>query len=73
MANLPPVSLTLAATLSPVSLSPVASLPLISMTPAVAKFGASAVGTGVVDTGGAPLTCDYLRKFSEKFEMTLML
>ncbi len=30
--------------------------------------------TGVIDTGGAPtLTCEYLRGFLKKFEMTLML
>ncbi len=70
MANLPPVSLALATNLSPVSLSPMPCLPLVSVKPAVAKFGTSAV---VVDTGGAPLTYEYLRKFSEKFEMTPML
>ncbi len=44
----------------------------------VAKSAASVVdtggkfATGVVDTGGT-LTCEYLRAFSKKFEMILML
>jgi hypothetical protein len=29
--------------------------------------------TGVVDTGGVPLTWEYLREFSKNFEMTFML
>jgi hypothetical protein len=42
------------------------------------KFAASVIdaggkfATGVVETGGAPI-CEYLREFSEKFEMTLLL
>jgi hypothetical protein len=46
----------------------VANLPPVSTKPAVlvAKFAA-----GVVDTGGRTLTCEYLHKFSQKFEMTL--
>jgi hypothetical protein len=45
----------------------VANLPLVSTTLAklVAKFA-----TGVIETRGA--TCEYLRKFSNKFETVLM-
>jgi hypothetical protein len=52
----------------------------------VAKFAAGVVDTGgkfaagVVDTGGnlppvslTPVACEYLREFSKKFEMILML
>jgi hypothetical protein len=56
--KLPPASLTTAANLPPVSLTPVANLPPVSTTQ----------GELV-----AKLTCEYLRKFSEKFEMILML
>jgi hypothetical protein len=59
VANLPPVSLTPAANLPPVS---------AAQGELVEKFA-----TGVVDTGGNPLTCEYLCKFSKKFEMTLLL
>jgi hypothetical protein len=31
------------------------------------------LATNVVDTGGAPVTCEYLRKFTKKFEMTPVL
>jgi hypothetical protein len=50
------------------SLTPAANLPPVSTTQGelVAKFAA-----GVVDTSGAP--CEYLREFSKKFEMILML
>jgi hypothetical protein len=34
----------------------------------VAKFA-----TGVVDTGGATLTCEYLREFSKKLKIILTL
>ncbi len=58
-------------------------MPPVSTTQAelVAKFAAGVVDTGgkfaagVVDTGGnlppVSLTCEYLREFSKKFEMTL--
>ncbi len=39
----------------------------VSLGKLVAKFA-----TGVVDTGGAPLL-EYLREFSKKFEMVLMV
>jgi hypothetical protein len=29
--------------------------------------------TGVVDTAGCPLTCEYLREFSKNFKMTLLV
>ncbi len=76
-------SLTPAANLPPVTLTPVANLPSVSTTQGelVAKFAA-----GVVDTGGnlppvslTPVatgvveTWKYLREFSKKFEMILML
>ncbi len=57
-------------------------MPPVSTTLAkqVAKFAAGAGGdiggkfaTGVVDTGSKfALTCEYLHKFSNKFEMVLM-
>jgi hypothetical protein len=60
----PPASLTPVANLPPVLLTPVAKLPPESSTLAkmVEKFVA-----GVIDTGGAPLTCEYLREFLKKF------
>jgi hypothetical protein len=50
------------------SLTPVANLPLVSLTPLVSTTRAKLVAkfaTGVIDTGGATLTCEYLRKFSK--------
>ncbi len=44
----------------------------------MAKFAAGVVdtggkfATGVVDTGGATFTCEYLSKFSKKFETVQM-
>jgi hypothetical protein len=60
---------TSVANLPPVLLIPGANLPPVSTTLAkmVAKFAA-----GVVDTGGIPLPCEYLREFSKKFETVLM-
>jgi hypothetical protein len=51
--------------LPPASLTPAANFPLVSTTQGelVAKFAA-----GVIDTGGK-----FLREFSKKFEMILML
>jgi hypothetical protein len=55
-------------------MTPLANLPPVSTIQGelVAKFAA-----GVVDTGGnlplVSLTCEYLREFSKKFEMILML
>ncbi len=74
-----PASLTPAANLPLVSLTPVANLPPVSTTQGelVAKFAAGVVdaggkfAAGVVDTG--TLNCEYLREFSKKFEMILML
>jgi hypothetical protein len=64
----------------------VANFPPVSTTQGelVAKFAAGVVDTGgefaagFVDTGGdlppvCTLTCEYLREFSKKFEMILML
>ncbi len=77
---MPPVSLTPVANLPPVS---------TTQGELVAKFAAGVVDTGgefaagVVDTGGnlppvsltlvVHLECEYLREFSNKFEMILML
>jgi hypothetical protein len=54
---------TPAANLPPVSLTPVANLPLVSTSGPGGKF---VIGVNA-------LTCEYLREFSKKFEMTLML
>jgi hypothetical protein len=66
-----------------VSITPAANLPPVSTTQGelLAKFAAGVVDTGgkfaagVVDTGGKFATgvCEYLREFSKKFEMILML
>ncbi len=76
---MPPAALTLAAILPPVSLT-------TTQGKLVAKFAAGVIDTGgkfsagVVDTGGnlppvslTPVACEYLREFSKKFEMVLML
>ncbi len=57
---LPPVSTTPVANL-PVSLIPVANLPPVSLIPAAIWYR------------WCTLTCEYLREFSKKFEMTLLL
>ncbi len=54
--------------------------PLVSLTPVWMEFATGVVdaggefATGIVDSGGVDtLTCDYLREFSEKLKMILML
>jgi hypothetical protein len=68
--KLPPVSLTLAANFLLAFFIPVANLPPVTTTLAklVAKFAACVLDTD----GGCTLTCEYLRKFSGKFETVLM-
>jgi hypothetical protein len=45
----------------------------INNTSSIGSILVAKVATGVVDTGSAHLTCEYLREFSKKFKMTLML
>ncbi len=64
--NLQPPSLTPAANLPPVSLTPVANLPPVSLIPA-------AICHQRRWHWWCTLTCEYLREFSKKFKMILML
>jgi hypothetical protein len=78
--NLPPASLTPAANLPPVSLTPVANLPPVSTTQG--ELVANLLPVSLIPAAichrcqlhrWCILTCEYLREFSKKFEMILML